>query len=155
MVFPAPPRPTTTLVRREVSAVALARDFSPEQLLSCPLNPLEVDYEPEESLPQPYSDPTYQSVPYVDRPKIPKPPGDVARLKRGGYNLEQQLAWTHSLYTEVMVRGPMFSRTQVQRTDGNAEKGAGTGRCQYGPGFVWQATTREDTGRVSYRKHIF
>lgn len=36
-------------------------------------------------------------------PLIPKPPGEVTRLKRGGYNLQDQLQWDEQQYHSVQV----------------------------------------------------
>lgn len=106
MAFPTPPRPVKQLIRREFSTAALVIEFGPEQLLAHPLNSLEIDYEPISEPSKPYLDPIFQAVPYADRPRIPKPDGEVARLKRGGYNLEQQLQWDHTVYLQVMVGRP-------------------------------------------------
>jgi hypothetical protein len=35
--------------------------------------------------------------------KIPKPPGEVTRLSRGGYSLRKALGWDERLYEEVQV----------------------------------------------------
>jgi hypothetical protein len=37
-------------------------------------------------------------------PKMSKPPGEVGRLKRGGYNLQETLGWSPLEYEEVRVR---------------------------------------------------
>ena len=37
--------------------------------------------------------------------KIPKPSGDVTRLKRGGYTLSEQLSLPKSVYQEIRVSG--------------------------------------------------
>ena len=34
---------------------------------------------------------------------IPKPEGEVTRLKRGGYSLETTLGWSHERYVEIQV----------------------------------------------------
>ncbi|KLO04504.1 hypothetical protein SCHPADRAFT_1003275 [Schizopora paradoxa] len=35
------------------------------------------------------------------RAEIPKPPGEVSRISRGGYNLEEKLGWSKSEYGKV------------------------------------------------------
>ena len=53
------------------------------------------------------------SIPQDDDPSEPgseeeelirKPPGEAGRKRRGGYNLERQLAWSESQYKDVRVR---------------------------------------------------
>lgn len=41
--------------------------------------------------------------------KIPKPPGEVTRLKRGGYTLEDKLYVSHELYKTIQVCTYLFS----------------------------------------------
>jgi hypothetical protein len=43
-------------------------------------------------------------VPAVLLARIPKPRGDVSRIKRGGYNLHEALGWPSSDYEETRVR---------------------------------------------------
>jgi hypothetical protein len=50
----------------------------------------------------PLNEPTTTIVSILEAP-VPKPKGEVSRLKRGGYNLKAVLGWKESLYNEVMV----------------------------------------------------
>jgi hypothetical protein len=42
-------------------------------------------------------------VPTAARSKIPKPRGEVSRINRGGYNLQDTLGWPSSEYEEIRV----------------------------------------------------
>ena len=42
-------------------------------------------------------------------PKIPKPPGDVTRVKRGGYRLSEAVRWDDRTYKDVRVSAPLTS----------------------------------------------
>ena len=77
-------------------------EFEPECLLRHPATPFKMGFDMEDQQ-QPTSDSGAQLVLTTDRPKIRKPPGEVARPKRKGYKLIDELQWEEDVYPRVQV----------------------------------------------------
>jgi|ERR1700722_6049711 hypothetical protein len=94
--------PDTHQIKRYHPPCTLRACFSQERLLTPPLSTNRRTFAPEDDgidL-QAVSGPLDLPVP----PKIPKPKGEVTRIKRGGYNLLQASGLSSSLYENIQVR---------------------------------------------------
>ena len=80
-------------------------DFEPEYMLKWPATPMDVSYEPEETVPPPLSTRVGMALGSGEQPKIPKPAGEVGRpgSSRKGYSLADVLQWEDGLLEAVQV----------------------------------------------------
>lgn len=100
--FPSTIRAACIFARKEYGPSPLQLRFSTERSLPARDTPLQTAFDLTTSrAPLPPS--ITESAIYPQHPKIRKPPGEVTRIKRGGYSLEKTLNWPDDSYARFQV----------------------------------------------------
>jgi hypothetical protein len=103
----------TQFIRRHYHSPTSRTQFSPERQLFDPVQwSSRVIFKPDGSTEGPSDDDDHSGAIFIDGAHrnisttdttIPKPSGQVTRLKRDGYNLQDKLKWKGDFYYEVQV----------------------------------------------------
>lgn len=95
-------REARILARKEYGPAPLQIRYVPERTLPSRNTPLQVAFDLTTSIaPPPPS--VGECASLTQESKIPKPRGEVARPKRGGYSLEKTLDWSEDTYAKFQV----------------------------------------------------
>lgn len=109
--MPLAPKPPTairaarTFARREYGPSPLQLRFTCERSLPSCDTPLQTAFDLTISI-APLPPSITESATNPQCPQIRKPPGEVTRIKRGGYSLEKTLNWPKDTYAQFMVGDP-------------------------------------------------